>query len=97
MLEKLTTLAAPEQSSVVKKDDPAKVKEAARQFESLLIGQMLRSAREASAGDDEDSTKSIMLDVADQQFSKLLANNGGMGLSRMIVQGLKQGEANAHR
>jgi len=76
---------------------PTKAEDAAKQFEALLIGQMLRSAREASAGDDDDSTKSTMLDIADQQFSKLLANNGGMGLSRMIVKGLKQAEANANR
>jgi len=34
----------------------------------LLIGQMLRSVRETSS-DDQDSTGSTMLDVADQQFS----------------------------
>ena len=73
---------------------PTKIEDAPKQFEALLIGQMLKSAREASA--DEDSTGATMLDVADQQFSKLIANNGGMGLARMIVNGLKQGEQNAH-
>ena len=69
---------------------PARIEDAAKQFEALLIGQMLRSAREAASGDDDDSTRSTMLDIGDQQFSKLLANNGGMGLARMVVSGLEQ-------
>ncbi len=74
---------------------PAKTSEAAQQFEALLIGQMLRSVRETA--DDQDSTGSTMLDVADQQFSQLLARNGGLGLAHMIVSGLERGEQNAHR
>jgi Rod binding domain-containing protein len=64
--------------------------EAAKQFEALLIGQMLRSVREAGADDDEDNASATMYDVADQQFSQLLANNGGLGLSRMIASGLEK-------
>ena len=73
---------------------PAKVEDAAKQFEALLIGQMLRSTRESMQEDDEDTGKSTMLDVADQQFSQVLANNGGMGLARMIVHGLSSPAAN---
>jgi peptidoglycan hydrolase FlgJ len=68
---------------------PTKIVEAAKQFEALLIGQMLRSVREAGA-DDEDNASATMYDVADQQFSQLLANNGGLGLSRMIASGLEK-------
>ena len=75
---------------------PTKVEDAAKQFEALLIGQMLRSVREASS-DDQDSTGSTMLDIADQQFSQLLAKNGGMELARMVVSGLNKGEENAHQ
>lgn len=64
---------------------------AATQFEALLIGQMLRSVREESEDDEEqDNAGSTMLDVADQQFSQLLAQNGGLGLARMIASGLEQ-------
>ena len=65
---------------------------AAKQFESLLIGEMLRSARESMADDDGDSdtTKQTMLDVADQQFAQVLSNNGGLGIAQMIVHGLKR-------
>ncbi len=69
---------------------PSNVQDAARQFEALMIGQMLRSVRDAAADDDDDPGKSTMLDVADQQFSQLLANNGGLGLARMVVRGLAE-------
>jgi Rod binding domain-containing protein len=61
---------------------PKNAEEAAKEFESLLISQMLRSVREQDEGDSESST---MLDVADQQFAKLLADHGGFGLARLIV------------
>ena len=81
---------------LIPQSKPTKTGEAAQQFEALLIGQMLRSVREASA-DEQDSAGSTMLDVADQQFSQLLAKNGGLGLAHMVVSGLEKGEANAHR
>lgn len=83
--------------------DSNKIESSAKQFEALLIGQMLKSARESgssSLGDDDDSSGETMLDVADQQFSQVLANNGGLGMARLLVQGLSgpgkaQGKENA--
>ncbi|HTS75170.1 MAG TPA: rod-binding protein [Bryobacteraceae bacterium] len=63
---------------------------AAKQFEALLIGQMLKGVREEAEDDDSDNESATMFDVADQQFSQLLANNGGFGLARMIASGLDQ-------
>jgi len=72
-----------------------KVEGAAKQFEALMIAQMLRTAREdTEAGDSSSST---MLDVADQQFSQVLADNGGLGLAKLVVKGLDQGQANANQ
>jgi len=76
---------------------PSKADDAARQFESLLIAQMLRSARESGAGgsldpDSDDSESSTMQEVAEQQFSQMLARNGGLGLARLIAGGLKTGD-----
>jgi Rod binding domain-containing protein len=70
-----------------------KVEGAAKQFEALMIAQMLRTAREDT--EDASSSASTMLDVADQQFSQVLANNGGLGLAKLIVKGLNQGQSNA--
>ena len=71
---------------------PGKIDGAAKQFEALMIGEMLRSARESSADDnnENDSTKQTMLDLADQQFAKVLADNGGLGMAKMIVSGLNK-------
>jgi Rod binding domain-containing protein len=74
---------------------PTKVAGAAKQFEALMIAQMLRTARENT--EDGDSSSSTMLDVADQQFSQVLANNGGLGLAKLIVKGLNQGPSNANQ
>jgi flagellar protein FlgJ len=71
---------------------PTKVADAAQQFEALLIGQMLRSAREASHDDDGDNSSETMMDLANQQFSQLLAKNGGLGMAHMIVEGLGKKE-----
>jgi Rod binding domain-containing protein len=70
---------------------PKNAAEAARQFESLLIAQLLRSARvNASALDSEpDSASETMWDIATQNFSELLANNGGLGMSQIIVKSLE--------
>jgi Rod binding domain-containing protein len=69
---------------------PTKVEGAAKQFEALMISQMLRTARENT--EDQDSSASTMIDLADQQFSQVLANNGGLGLAKLIVKGLNQGQ-----
>jgi Rod binding domain-containing protein len=73
---------------------PKNTEEAARQFEGLLIAQMLRSARESgSAGlgdsDEDESQRSTMMDLAEQQFARIMAQNGGLGLARLIMQGLR--------
>lgn len=75
--------------SVMNSAGPApqtKVEGAAKQFEALMIAQMLRTARENT--EDQDSSGSTMMDVADQQFSQVLANNGGLGLAKLVVRGL---------
>lgn len=75
--------------SVMNSAGPApqtKVEGAAKQFEALMIAQMLRTARENT--EDQDSSQSTMIDVADQQFSQVLANNGGLGLAKLVVRGL---------
>ena len=74
---------------------PKTAEGAAKQFEALLIGEMLRSVRESTADDDDenDNTKQTMLDMADQQFARVLSNNGGLGMAKMIVKGLKNADS----
>lgn len=79
---------------IVTEPKPGKIEDAAQQFESLLIAQMLRSGRESAPGslgdDDTDSESSVMLDLAGQQFAQMLAKQGGLGLTRLLVTGLKE-------
>ena len=74
---------------------PRDAAEAAQQFESLLIAQMLRSAHESDSetgfDSDSDPTGDTMWDVAAQQFAQALARNGGLGMARLITQGLNRG------
>ena len=82
--------------SVGAEPKPTKIEDAARQFESILIAQMLRSGRESASGiadeDESDSGGSTMMEVAEQQFAQMLAKQGGIGLTRLVVDGLKRGE-----
>ena len=76
-----------------KADTPEKVHDAAQQFEALLIGQILRSAREDGSGwfsDGEDPSGEVATDYAEQQFATVLAQNGGLGLADMIAKGLER-------
>jgi|SRR5580704_14062986 flagellar protein FlgJ len=74
-----------------KKDTPEKIEQAAKQFESLLIAQLLKSSHEAGSKGwlgEEDESSECASEMAEEQFAQALANGGGLGLSRMIVQGL---------
>jgi Rod binding domain-containing protein len=59
------------------KDSPAKIKQAATDFEALLLAQMMKSAREASGGDltadgaDDSEANSTMIELGEQQFASL--------------------------
>ena len=73
--------------------DPAKVHDAAQQFEALLIGQMMRSVRQSGSGwlgSDEDPSGECATDYAEQQFASVMAKQGGLGLADMISQGLSK-------
>ena len=70
-------------------DSPAKVRDAASQFESLLIAQILRSVRESGGWfGSNDPTASCAMEFAEQQFATLLAQQGGLGLATLISNGL---------
>src|SRR5262245_26065151 len=72
--------------------DPQTLKMAASEFESLLVGEMLKAARGSGdagwLGGGEDQAGSTMVEMAEQQLARSLASSGGLGLSKLIVQGL---------
>ena len=74
--------------------DPA---DAAKQFEALLINEMLKSAHASGSGDwmgaSEDQSGSALSEMAEQQFAQLLASNGGVGLAKLVANGLSRASA----
>jgi Rod binding domain-containing protein len=77
-----------------KPDDPARIQDAAKQFESLLIAQLLKGARSADGGwmgTGSDQSTSTALDVAEEHFAQALSASGGLGLAAMVTKGLEQG------
>ncbi len=78
---------------VRKPDSPADVQEAARQFESLLLGQILRSVREADGGwlGGGDAAGDCATGFAEEQLANALSQAGGLGLARLIAAGLAPG------
>jgi Rod binding domain-containing protein len=52
---------------------------------------MLKTAREALEGDDEEKDpNSAMIEFGEQQFAQVLASSGGFGIAKMVVAGLKK-------
>ncbi|HZF29180.1 MAG TPA: flagellar assembly peptidoglycan hydrolase FlgJ [Gammaproteobacteria bacterium] len=71
-------------------EDPKALAQAAVQFEALFIGMMLKSARDASLGsgilDGQESKQ--YLELMDQQVALELAQHGGFGFGKLIVDQL---------
>ena len=74
------------------RDSPEAISKAATQFEALLMGEIMKSVREADGagwlGTDDDEAGSMMSELSEQQLSQALANGGGFGLAKMIAAGL---------
>ena len=87
-----TGISAPSQ----KVDGDQKTKDAAVQFESLLVGEILKSAHGEDGGwlgSGEDQTAGSAMQMADEYFAKALTSHGGLGLARMISSSLDQAAA----
>lgn len=70
----------------IQRNDPEALREVAVQFEALIMNLMLKSARDASAGEslfDGPNTQHY-LEIMDQQVSLALARQGGLGVAKML-------------
>jgi flagellar protein FlgJ len=76
-----------------KPDSPARVREAAQQFEALLVAQILRSVRESGGGwlGGGDSAGDCATEFAEQHLASVLSQAGGLGLADLIAAGLQSG------
>jgi flagellar protein FlgJ len=76
--------------------DPAALREAARQFESLFTNMMLKSMREASQGESLGDSGDVKFyqDMFDQQLAVQMSKGHGLGLAtRLIEQLAREGAA----
>ncbi|HUA60264.1 MAG TPA: hypothetical protein VML19_15995 [Verrucomicrobiae bacterium] len=73
-------------------DNPVKIRDAAQQFEALLITQVLQAAHEGGGwlGTGADSSASCASDFAEQQLAVAMARHGGFGLADLISKGLQK-------
>jgi Rod binding domain-containing protein len=99
-IEPVISSSVAQPSLSTSKDSPAKIKQAATDFEALLLAQMMKSARESSGGGltangaDDSEVNSTMIELGEQQFAQALASSGGLGIAKMVVRGLAK---NANR
>ena len=70
------------------KNPNAALEEVAAQFESIFLQQMLKAMRDATVKSDlfHSSQMDTYQSMADQQLAVNLAENGGIGLARMMVE-----------
>jgi Rod binding domain-containing protein len=84
-----------------KKDTPEAIAKAASQFEALLIGQLLQSARagdeEGWFGTDAGDAGSTMTEMSEQVLSSTLASKGGLGLAKLVTKGMEKTSEQTHR
>lgn len=88
-----TAMAAVPRKTGSKADSPARIQDAAQQFEALLINQILHSARESNGGWlslGGDASGDSATDFAEQQLADTLARQGGLGLAKIIAAGLRR-------
>lgn len=72
--------------------DNGKLVDAAKQFESLLIGQLLKSAREQGNGgwlnSGQDDSGLPQLELAESELAKSISAQGGLGVSDVVLKGI---------
>ena len=89
-----TPAAGEKATGAGRREDPARVLETARQFESLLIAQLMKSIREGSEGwlgSGADQASEAAIGLAEEQFAQALAHQGGLGLASLVESGLERG------
>jgi Rod binding domain-containing protein len=86
----LTTNIGGTTPDLATKNSPEKIRDAASQFEALLIGEVLKTAHEGEGwlGTGDEESSGTTMGMADQFLAQSMAKNGGLGLARMVAAGL---------
>lgn len=74
-----------------------RLKQAATDFEGLLVAQLLRHARQAGdggwMGTGEDKSSESMMEMAEESLARMMASQGCLGLASLMQQGVAQQES----
>lgn len=79
--------------------ESGKLAAVARDFEALLVSELLKTARAAGSEawlGGEDAAADSAFGLAEQQFSRAIADAGGLGLARLITGGLEGGATHSN-
>ncbi len=70
----------------------AKLKELAREFEAMLMNQMLSDWRRSLTSDDEESPDGMgaMTDMVGTEFGRALSRSGGFGIADVLVRAFER-------
>ena len=63
----------------------------AQEFEAMFISEMMRGMRQSLLSEEEDQGlgSATMTDTFDAEFGRSMSNAGGLGLARVMIEGLK--------
>ncbi|MBC8259947.1 MAG: rod-binding protein [SAR324 cluster bacterium] len=73
-------------------NDDAKLRETANEFEAIFIKQMLKSMRKSTVESEllpKSEGEKLFRSMLDEQYARLSAKSGSLGLGEMIYQQLK--------
>jgi peptidoglycan hydrolase FlgJ len=86
----LSPRLSPAPAAAPKNAGPAKIHEAAQQFEALLLGELLETAHPSGGwlGGGEDGASDTASSLAVQQLAVMMAKQGGIGLADLVASGL---------
>ena len=85
------SLLQPAAPAPLKTADPARIRDAAQQFEALLLNQLLESAHPSGGwlGSGDEGAEGTAFGFAEQQLASTMAQHGGIGLASLIAAGLE--------
>lgn len=97
-LNSIPALASATSSTNRPAPSSSKLHNAAQQFEALMLGEIMKSEREAGSGgwmgSGDDAGDDSAMDMAEGQLSNALAAGGGLGLAKMIENTMAGADAN---
>jgi len=87
----------PAQTLVSGPNKGEKLAKAAKDFEALMIEEVLKASRQSSDGSwlgtGEDQAGGLAVEMAEQQFAQALSAGGGLGIAKMVTANLQRGAA----